>query len=280
MANRFWVGGTGNFNDTAHWATTSGGAGGQTVPGSGDAILVDNHASGLNGGTLTIDIDITAQSFNWTAAVGTIDNSANHNVTLSATAGFNGSGTTARTFLGGTGTYTLSAAGGTFNVSVTTALTNPTTAFASCTITFSGVSGTTNAVLNNGGCALGTVNLNANKGMNLSGTSGTFSALNITGPNSIRLNTGTTLTITNAFAWTGTSANPILIINPASNVATISTGSGTANTAAWCGFDHIAFTAVGGSTLTAINSMDFGFNSGTGFTITAPSVGAAGVIGG
>ena len=32
MANRFWVGGTGNWSDTARWSTTSGGAGG--APGS------------------------------------------------------------------------------------------------------------------------------------------------------------------------------------------------------------------------------------------------------
>jgi len=29
---RYWVGGSGNTNDTAHWATSSGGTGGASVP--------------------------------------------------------------------------------------------------------------------------------------------------------------------------------------------------------------------------------------------------------
>jgi hypothetical protein len=58
MANRFWVGGTGTWDaaDTTHWAATSGGAGGQSVPGAGDAVTFDG-ASG--GGTVTVNADIS-----------------------------------------------------------------------------------------------------------------------------------------------------------------------------------------------------------------------------
>ena len=40
VASRFWVGGTGTWDasDTTHWAATSGGAGGQSVPGSSDSV--------------------------------------------------------------------------------------------------------------------------------------------------------------------------------------------------------------------------------------------------
>ena len=37
MANRYWVGNGGNWSDTAHWSTTSGGSGGASVPTSTDA---------------------------------------------------------------------------------------------------------------------------------------------------------------------------------------------------------------------------------------------------
>lgn len=49
MANRYWVGGAGKWDATAgtKWALTSGGAGGQAVPTSADAVFFD-AASGAN----------------------------------------------------------------------------------------------------------------------------------------------------------------------------------------------------------------------------------------
>lgn len=37
MASRYWVGDSGDWSDTAHWATSSGGAPGASVPGGSDA---------------------------------------------------------------------------------------------------------------------------------------------------------------------------------------------------------------------------------------------------
>lgn len=53
MANRYWVGGTGNWDgsDTSHWATASGGASGASVPTSADDVFFD---SGSGAGTVTI----------------------------------------------------------------------------------------------------------------------------------------------------------------------------------------------------------------------------------
>ena len=45
MAARFWVGGPGNYNDTAHWGITSGGAGGASVPTSADTATFDMLSS-------------------------------------------------------------------------------------------------------------------------------------------------------------------------------------------------------------------------------------------
>ncbi len=50
MATRYWVGGTGDWTDTAHWSTSSGGSGGASEPTSSDDVIF-NSSSG--GGTIT-----------------------------------------------------------------------------------------------------------------------------------------------------------------------------------------------------------------------------------
>ena len=44
MADRYWVGGSGNWNDTAHWSTSSGGAGGASVPTFSDDVYIDSYS--------------------------------------------------------------------------------------------------------------------------------------------------------------------------------------------------------------------------------------------
>ena len=47
MADRYWVGGTGTWNDTAKWSASSGGGSGASVPTSTDNVFFDaNSASG------------------------------------------------------------------------------------------------------------------------------------------------------------------------------------------------------------------------------------------
>lgn len=70
MANRYWVGGTGNWNQTSHWSDTSGGDGNFTIPSAGDIVYFDSN-SGT--GTITINIaatciDLNFQGFNGTLA--------------------------------------------------------------------------------------------------------------------------------------------------------------------------------------------------------------------
>ena len=62
MANRYWVGGTGNWNtsNTANWSATSGGAGGASVPTSSD---IANFTSGSGTGTVTITSTVSCASF-------------------------------------------------------------------------------------------------------------------------------------------------------------------------------------------------------------------------
>ena len=57
-ANRYWVAAaTGNWNDTNNWSTTTGGAGGASVPGSNDKACFDGN--GL--GKCVVDIDVNVK---------------------------------------------------------------------------------------------------------------------------------------------------------------------------------------------------------------------------
>ena len=70
MANRYWVaGGTGDWNSTTNWSTSSGGASGASVPGTGDAALLDANSGA---GTVTLDISPTIQTLNCTGFTGTL----------------------------------------------------------------------------------------------------------------------------------------------------------------------------------------------------------------
>ena len=51
---RYWVGGSGDWNDPAHWSDTSGGVGGSTVPSYSTAVIVDDSSTIEGEETLTI----------------------------------------------------------------------------------------------------------------------------------------------------------------------------------------------------------------------------------
>jgi hypothetical protein len=59
MADRFWVGGAGNWSSTTKWSTTSGGGSGASVPTSADDAIFDANS----GGKFIATVD-TAQSVN------------------------------------------------------------------------------------------------------------------------------------------------------------------------------------------------------------------------
>lgn len=87
MANRFWVGGTGTWNNasTANWSATSGGASGASAPISADAVIFD----ALSGtGTCTVAAGAICASLTQGASnisvVFNIDMTIAGNLTLSA----------------------------------------------------------------------------------------------------------------------------------------------------------------------------------------------------
>jgi hypothetical protein len=70
MAARFWVtGGDGNWNSTTNWAATSGGASGESVPGSADTAALDANSGA---GTVTLDISPDIQTLTCTDFTGTL----------------------------------------------------------------------------------------------------------------------------------------------------------------------------------------------------------------
>ena len=64
MATKYWIGGTGTWDNTnnTNWSTSSGGSNDTTHPTSGDAVILD-AASG--GGTVTLGADITVTLLLW-----------------------------------------------------------------------------------------------------------------------------------------------------------------------------------------------------------------------
>lgn len=113
-ANRFWVSSiAGNWNNAANWSTTSGGAGGASVPGASDIAIFDGN--GL--GNCSITTNLSVQGITISAGyTGIIDQQTGVTISI-GTGGYNQA---SGTFTGGnstidlnSGTFTLS--GGTFN---------------------------------------------------------------------------------------------------------------------------------------------------------------------
>ena len=132
MADRYWVGGTANWDATAgtKWATTSGGGGGASVPSASDNAIFDT-----NSGAVTVTINAAATCLNLECVAGTggpfagtLAGSSTLAIsgTLAFSAGMTRSYTGAITFNATSGTKTITSNGKTFGG----------------TITFNGVGGT------------------------------------------------------------------------------------------------------------------------------------------
>ena len=88
MANRYWVGGTGNWDTTTNWSTTSGGASGASAPSATDDVIIDDNShSGA-------DFQITVRSNLSTNECLSIDTTAltSYGVTMYSKRNVSGSG--------------------------------------------------------------------------------------------------------------------------------------------------------------------------------------------
>lgn len=274
-------------SSTAMWSATTGGATGASVPGSADTVTLD-AATCVGGVTCTITVNtnptivsLTMGACSAATAGCVLDFSANNNsITLtSATTPFSASGTGTRTLNMGNGTWTLS---GSPTVSSTLwnilTTTNLTFSAGTSTIAFTGT-GAFPSSFTGGGLTYATiaVSANVNRGGFVINGANTFGTLTVAAPNYVSLQQTTTLTITNAFTFTGTAGNSINLSSATSTgISTLSTAA--ASTLTWGAVRGITLT--GGGSLTATNAFDAGGN--TNVTITPPSAsGSSGhIIGG
>jgi hypothetical protein len=276
MASRFWVGGTGTWDSTTttNWAATTGGTGGQSVPGSADTVTFDASSGG---GTVTLNFGgtITIQSITLGAFTGTFDNSVNNNnmTLLAAGTAFNNSGTGTRTIKLGSATYSLSGNTAVWNFQ---SAANCTYTGGLSTVTFPN-GGTGHRSFNTGGFTQhGNVIFGSSSGPGAGysiGGGGTLASLTITAPNFVQFTTAATTTITAAINWAGSSSSHIGINSDTYTLAAqVAVAAGS--TCAYCGFHDMNFTG----SPTASNSFNLGNVSG--ITITGPSGGVPGIIGG
>lgn len=174
MASRYWVGGTGTWDasDTSHWAATSGGASGASVPGSGDTVTLDGSSGG---GTITVAYDPTITSITMGAFTGTLDMNT-RNPTMQT---FNCSGTGTRTLTMGSGTWTITGNSATvFHIGTTTGLTfTPGNSIINCT--YAGSAGT--RVINSGEAAFALKNVKISAGTDRIETAGGGATSNFAG---------------------------------------------------------------------------------------------------
>jgi hypothetical protein len=280
MAARFWVGGTGTWDNvsTTNWATTSGGASGAAAPTISDAVTFDGN-SGASA-VITTNANVTALSValgttggNFT---GTLDFSAHNNSPTFTAFAFGGSG--ARTLNLGSGTFTISNNSSAIPWDMST-LTGPLTFNAgTSTLVFSGTTVNGRLITLGNGLTYSTVTVGpgtAGVVSNFSSTNVTIGTLNLT-TGFLFPTSGTTI-ISTALNVTGSSGSPISI--GSANVSLPATVSVVGTSAIiWAGIQRLAFTT---SAVIATNAFDFGGNSMNGGSITQPSGGGgARMIGG
>jgi hypothetical protein len=250
VADRYWVGGTANWDGTAgtKWSTTSGGAGGASVPTSADDVFFDAASTG----TCTISTGNTgAKSINCTGFTGTIAGSANITIAGSVTlvAGMTYTHTGTATI---TGTSTLITAGKTFT-NFTVAGSGITVALGDAVTVRSGGSITvTQGTFNTNGYNVNAATL-ASSNSNTRAINLGSSTVTLTG--SIDFATSTGLTFTSGTSQINTSGNGIVFNGGGQtfyNVAFTSTNAGGAAITGANTFNNLSVTASASAGVTPI----------------------------
>jgi len=79
-SDRYWIGGTGNWSDTAHWSDSDGGGSGFSVPTSTDNVYFSAGSFSANGAIVTIDTTANTLSLDFSGLdqTMTLTNSANN----------------------------------------------------------------------------------------------------------------------------------------------------------------------------------------------------------
>ena len=84
MADRFWVGDTGNWSDnTNHWSASTGGAPNASKPTSSDNVYFDANSFTAGSKVVTIDESASCLDMDWTGATNSPDIAVANNITTS-----------------------------------------------------------------------------------------------------------------------------------------------------------------------------------------------------
>jgi len=67
-ATYFWIGGTGNWSDPAHWSLSSGGPSAGAIPTAADNVSFDAASSLTGASTITMNVPVTVVNFNFSLA--------------------------------------------------------------------------------------------------------------------------------------------------------------------------------------------------------------------
>jgi hypothetical protein len=251
MPDRYWVGGTANWDGTAgtKWSATSGGPGGASVPTTADDVFFTN----LSTGTCTIATGNTgARSINCTGFAGTITGTAAitvaGSVTLVAAMTYTHTGT--MTF---TGTGTLTTAGKTFS---------------GTTVNGAGITLTLGDALNIGNRVL-TVTLGTLATASFSITAGALSSSN-TNTRTITLGTSV-VTLTNSGSAINFALNANLTFNAGTSQINLTNSSASLDGGSGQTYHNVAFTSGTPNTSRIVNSANTFNNlsltvSGTGLS--------------
>lgn len=242
----YWVGGTGNWSNTARWSLSSGGAGGQAIPTSLDNVIFDS-ASNATAYTVTIDaisrcnqLTIAAPASGNVTLTGTSALICHGNVTLPAT------GLT-RTF---TGTITLS--GSTTGKTFTT---NGVALQSTITVNGVGCGWTLGSALDTTGNSLTITNGSFDTGNYTISTIGLISSSN-SNTRSITLGSST-ITLSNNNGTTTFSDARNLTFNAGTSQINISPAGHTINGGGLT-FNNVSFTntAINTATITGTNTFN------------------------
>ncbi len=244
MADRYWVGGTANWDGTAgtKWSTTSGGAGGASVPTSADDVFFD-AASGAVTCTLASG-NTGSKSLNFTGFTGTFTGSLNFQIygSLTINSGM---------------TYTHT---GTMNFNATATITTAGKTLGPVTIGGSGITVDLADALTSSGAVTVTQGTFTTNNFNVTATS-----LSSSNSNTRTINLGSstvTLTLTSPISMATTTG---LTLNAGTSTIVINS-SGATFAGAGLTWYNVNLT----STLTATNSIT-GANTFNSLVVTGPS---------
>jgi hypothetical protein len=283
MATRFWVGGTGTWDGstTTNWSLTSGGAGGQSVPGAADTVTFDGSSGA---GTVTVNTTVSVQSISMGTYTGTLDFSVNNNnVTLSGSSPLQTNGSSTRTLNMGNGTWTFNTTSAATPFDFTT-MTNFTLNQNGATFLIQPTSAPLGAQAAGLNAALTINNLTINMPSLSASTrrvpfqffnAGTITNLVVTNAYWLEFSGGSTITLTNGLTINGGSSSQQIILKSQSTNSAATLSVGGAVTCNWCAISDI--TKAGAGSITATNSFDLGGNSGV--TISGPAAGGGKMVG-